>query len=360
MGGLALASLGVRRYKTEEFFDLASLLIPNLQTDLQTSVKLVRSLKSKESHGDMDLLVLNHGSLPDIDTIKNLLTTKYNSKGFHYNGGILSFEYKELQIDLIFTPYHNWECSRVFFAWGDLGNLMGKLYYRFSGLYNYISHIGEMEDIYLRMRYGYDGLKADAYSGHDNTYKLGTIQISKDMEKCFSFLGLDYERSEVGFNVIEEVFDYVIKSEYFHPDPFQWENLNHVNLKRNKRRPNYQKFLDYIENFDTSYKTPVKPNSLEHWKKLGDHFGINLLDELDLLKQKDELQKSIKDKFNGKRLMDLYPELKGKILGQAIERFKTFVFEKHTQMKGTFNDYILYNKIEDIYKDFDEMYKGTE
>jgi hypothetical protein len=40
---------------------------------------------------------------------------------------VISFEHKELQIDLIFTKESQWESSKLFFKFGDLGNLIGKM-----------------------------------------------------------------------------------------------------------------------------------------------------------------------------------------------------------------------------------------
>jgi hypothetical protein len=126
MGGSALGHTGVRRYKADEFHELVKEVLPKVEKAFNTKVELVRSYKSKESFGDMDILVLDKNSL--LDNSLDLINESFHPTDIVSNANVISFDYKNLQIDLIFTEESNWETSRVFFAFNVLGNLMGRIY----------------------------------------------------------------------------------------------------------------------------------------------------------------------------------------------------------------------------------------
>lgn len=75
----------------------------------------------------------------------------------------------------------------------------------------------------------------------------------------------------------------------------------------------------------------------------------NLKEEISDYNKKEEIKKKISSKFNGRILMELYPELKGKQLGDAITGFKTYI--------GDFTNYALKKDSDIILKDFDTYYK---
>ena len=71
--------------------------------------------------------------------------------------------------------------------------------------------------------------------------------------------------------------------------------------------------------------------------------------EISKYNEREEENKIISSKFNGKILMDLYPELKGKTLGDAISGFK--------KQFDDFTVYALSMNKEQILKDFKEYYE---
>jgi hypothetical protein len=126
MGGKALKNTFTRRYEKEEYHQLCEELLPKIAEIFDTEVSLVESFKHKETFGDMDVLVLGRR---DNNEIKKILIEAFNPPPgeIHCNGHVISFEHKELQIDLIFTKESQWESSKLFFKFGDLGNLIGKM-----------------------------------------------------------------------------------------------------------------------------------------------------------------------------------------------------------------------------------------
>ena len=65
---------------------------------------------------------------------------------------------------------------------------------------------------------------------------------------------------------------------------------------------------------------------------------------------REEEKRIIASKFNGRIIMDLYPELKGKELGDVISGFKRYFDD--------FESYALYTDKEQILQDFDFYYNG--
>jgi hypothetical protein len=336
MGGLALKHIeGIRRYKADEFYALAEELIPRISKCLGTEAHLVKSYHLKESFGDMDIIVLNNGNLGNI---KEKIQNEFQPKDMHFNGNVWSFDFADLQIDIILTPTSNWETSKVFFAYNDLGNLMGKIYHKFG------------------LKYGYDGLKY--IYRLDNDRKLGDITVTKNMKKAFEFLGLSYEQFERGFDTIEDIFNFVVGSPYFQKEAFYFENLNAINKKRNKRRANYKLFIEFVNGtgtYEGRNSLPDKPFTFEsdktkYFDLINEFFPeSDFLNQMEALRKKEQRKKAIHDKFNGDLIMKRYPDLKGKNLGFAMGTFSC----RYTD----FDAYILSTEPEKIWSDFESTLK---
>ncbi len=314
-------------------------LLPKVRDVFETEAEVVKSYHNKDSFGDMDIIVLNDGN-QWIHTIKDTLEEFFKPNEIHHNGNCWSFDYEELQIDLILTPEKNWETSKVFFAYNDLGNLMGKLYHKFG------------------LKYGYDGVK---YVYRIDDKKLGDITVAKDMSKAFDFLGLSWKKFEEGFNDIEDIFEYVISSPYFVKEAFYLENLNAINRHRNKRRKVYNLFINYVNGIG-EYKgkeaLPDKPFIFEkdksiYFEKINEFFPeANFFDSMKALKEKEKIKREVASKFNGHLLMEKYPELDGKNLGNWIRRFKELINEGGE----TFDEYVLKRTQEEIMEYFESFY----
>ena len=185
MGGNALKNTKTRRYNKEEF----SLLVEEMQSILKDQFEqffVIQSWKTKESFGDMDVLIQPKNNQNVIDIIKNL----FNPNEIFSNGNCDSFDYKEFQIDFIKVSPENWETSCVYFRYGDLGNLMGVI-----------------SKYVLGVKYGHDGLSfkfIDENSNQTYTEKC----ISKNPKEIFEFLGFDWSIFDAGFDSLEDACEY--------------------------------------------------------------------------------------------------------------------------------------------------------
>jgi hypothetical protein len=100
MGGNALKNCVTRRYQKQEYFDLVpTILNRTIQSDKVQSICLIESYRTKESFGDMDMVYCTYADKPlTIESVKSLFP---ESKEIVRNTNVISFEFNELQIDLI-------------------------------------------------------------------------------------------------------------------------------------------------------------------------------------------------------------------------------------------------------------------
>jgi len=310
MGGRAMKQYGIetRRYDTPEYNEIVKEVKPRIEKLFNTEVHNVRAYNTKESHGDMDLLILNSGNLGNI---KEKIQSEFKDvHAVHCNGGVFSFEYKAFQIDIIPQPTSRWETAKCFFDFDPTGNLMGKLAHKFG------------------LKYGFQGL---VYPFRNYDGRLSEdITISLDNSKIFEFLGLDYDRYLQTFDTVQEIFDYIIGSKYFNGENYMMDNLNHIDRKRNAKRDTYQQFLTYINEHKPISKFEFSKNKEDYIQMINEYFPeANFLEKLAKIKKTDGENQLIKTKFNGRIIMELYPYLKGKQLGEVIGWYKNFLGEAY-------------------------------
>jgi hypothetical protein len=191
MGGKALQRFGIEteRKTTKEHERISQELKPRIEKIFNTDVKFVKYFRTKETHGDLDILIRNSGQYKNpIEIIKN----EFGIEHVHNNGNVMSFMYDNYQIDIIPQKESNWEFCEYFFNWDPVGNLTGKIAHKFG------------------LKFGFSGL---IYPFRNFSGRLSTdILISKDPEKIFKFLGLDFEKYKQGFDTLDEIFHFIVKS----------------------------------------------------------------------------------------------------------------------------------------------------
>lgn len=329
MGGRAMALLGIEteRKSTTEHLAIQNELMPVIAEMFNTEVKGVKFYHTKDSHGDCDLLILNHGNLGNVG---NKLKEKFGP--VHCNGNVYSFEYKKYQVDVIPQPTRIWDFCHDFFDYDPTGNLMGKIAHKFG------------------LKYGFQGL---VYPFRTFSGRLSTdIVISTDSNKIFEFLGYDYNEYLKGFDTLEEIFSWVISSKYFTMDSFLMDNLNHIDRKRNAKRATYQGFLTWANENDVTSNYKFNKDKDSYIDLINEFFPeANFKSKLEDLRKKDEENRIISEKFNGRFVME-WTGLSGKELGKTLGDFDKFLGEN----KRTF---ILENTPEQIEKAFKMWYFGS-
>lgn len=324
MGGKALAKYGIEteRKSTEDFYRIGEYMQTVLKEHFNAETYITKFFHEKETHGDLDLLIKVDGSF---NITKDWVNEVLKPRAINSNNGVWSFDYENFQVDFIFVSQKNWETSKFFFDYSPIGNLMGKTAKVFD------------------LKYGFEGL---IYPFRNFSGRLvKDIVISKDIPKIFEFLGYDYNQYQNGFNNLMEIFHWVIDSKFFNADKFQMENLTGVDRKRNRKRGDYQQFLEYINENNFPNKYDGGKLSMAYVESYFPESNFTAI--VSELAKKDQELKAIAEKFNGRLIMEQHPELKGKELGDAMNNFKS-KFEN-------WNEYVLENSSEFILEEFNKM-----
>lgn len=314
MGGNALKYCKTRRYQKDEFDVIIQIIKGKLLTFFER-VDMPKYFKNKPSFGDADFLCL----IPDKFNInlKQWIIDEFQSKEVFINGGVYSFEYNELQVDVILSTKLHYETYLNYLCWNDLNNLVGKISRR------------------LGLSWGQEGL---FYKYYSDGKLLGEIIVSKFHIESLYFLGFDALRYEDGFDSLDEIFDFVTSSKYFCPWIYDLENLNKTNRDRDKKRATYNAFIEHIK--------PLKDKGEDAYhyfypdKKvyLGmiDAYFPGFLKEYRALEIKEERIHKIASLFNGDIVMQHF-DLSGVELGEAMKKFKN----EYNDDKEQFGDWIL-------------------
>lgn len=331
MGGLALKSTYTRRYSREEF-DVASDKLVNILRQTFKRVEVPLFYSTKESFGDIDIIISMDDNSNVFGNMHSYITQTFMPNEIFHNGNAWSFDYKEIQVDLITCSAADFDSNYHYLAFNDLGNFIGRIAQK------------------LGLKYGQEGLW---YNHYFKDQKIGSVMISKDYPKIFEFLGFDYSEWQKGFSTLEDIFEYVIKNQYFDAEMFELKNLNKINRERNIKRKSYMSFLAYIaEHYsDKSYEFEDKAISVARANKFFPEARMTeKMRELEYLECK---KLYIKSKFSGDVIMRRYG-IKGKELGRALTSFKDYFGSSEEYDKFLLDETTdkIYEKFEFFYKEF--------
>lgn len=330
MGGLALKNTETRRYEREEFDIISIELMDILKKDF-SRVAMPLFYRNKKSFGDADILVSTKGFAKNM---RDYIVDTFAPNEIHHNGNCWSFDYKQLQVDVITVSEEDFDTNEMYLSYNDLGNFIGRIAQGFG------------------LKYGQEGLWYEHYFKGSN---IARIPISKNYPDIFNFLGLSYDRYLQGFDELEELFEYIATCKFFNWEMFQLDKLNKINRDRNVKRKSYMSFLEWMDAnvADDNHKYQFDKTQEAYNKMIIAAFPYANLD-LEIRKVEYEYCKGlfIKAKFNGGDVMRRY-NLKDKELGNAMTGFKKIIGSLFVD--ETYEDYILNNTIEHIYSDF-ELY----
>lgn len=329
MGGNALKNTFTRRYTLAEFKGLQAevyLKLKDLMNKqpvfsnedqmLNLPISFISYYADKDSFGDMDVLL--NESFFDYSgmDLQNKLQESFQYNEIYRNTNVWSFDYKEFQIDLIFVPQDKFKTTIYYYAWNDLGNMMGRVANKFG------------------TRYGSYGLSYKIKSRISGNYFKEKVIVSTNLPEIFEFLGYDFGIYEQGFSTINDIFEYAVSTQYFHPDTFQYESLRHEDRTRNKKRDSYRRFLDFIEEKRFLFANLYTFHPVDtYFDLVANTFAhnVDLRAKRDELEAKEQAEIDIKAKFNGDLVMEMIPELQpGKELARYMEWFKNLYYNQFT------------------------------
>lgn len=306
VGGNCLKNCVTRRYQKQEYFDLVpSVLDRVIRNWSVTRVSLIEAYRNKESFGDMDVLYSTDDNKPfTVETVKSLFP---ESKEIVRNTNVISFEYKELQIDLIHVPAESFNYALAYFKFSDLGNLIGRIAHRFG------------------LKHGHLGLFLPIRDESNNDNVIGEVLITRNYSDALMFFDLDPNRFHRAFDTLEEIYEFVLTSKWFHPDSYDLAELSHMHRTRDKKRTTYQGFLEYIKGYSGNF-IPRRTDKTFYMEMIFDAFPYAYNQYSDMMKEMT-FKKVVKEKFNGDMVSSL-TGLQSKELGEFMKHLKTLFWFK--------------------------------
>jgi hypothetical protein len=325
MGGNLLKTwnLPEKRIPTDEYNRIKDELLNKFRKDYSVNrptsgcwAVVAPCVRNKETHGDLDIII---GKYEEKDI--NVLWKgeqdfgKYLEKEFGYkpfkNSNVYSFPYDGFQVDVTFHPHLDFQMSVDYSSWGDLGNIMGRVFHK-MGLH--FGHSGL--SFWIRQ-----GLFDDNLQWSDSDHIYEKVVLTRCMKDICHIGGFDYYRWYKGFDTEQEAFDFVIDSKYFNKELFELENLNHTNRTRNRKRGMYMRFVEYVAN---SNKVGEPFRSKHEYSLLMQGRFSHLQHTINRFRYLYEVDKVIKEKVNGKLVMEWLnlSESDGKLVGTIMSEIR--------------------------------------
>lgn len=307
MGGNAIEN--ACRITKQEHDELLKRLIDRINSiDSAFHPHVIPYFKSKQDFGDIDLLISSSSSSNSQE-----IADSFHATERYKNGNVLSFginltEQRVFQIDLISVPYIDLKIAQFYFSYNDLNLLTGRIAHK------------------LGLKFGFDGLvlKTRTESGHAGL----DIDLTKDPRRIYEFLGYSYDRYLQGFDTLEQVYQFIVSSKYFNPEIFQYEELNHINKTRNRKRSTYAGFLEWLTQQSDLPRYQYQQKSAYLIKTHCAFPEVEIFKQLHEYSENFRQQCLLKDKFNGHLVMQ-WTGLKGKELGVIMSEFERHVAESN-------------------------------
>lgn len=296
----------------------------------------VRAYHTKSSFGDGDIL-LDRDELPpnwirlvhSMFSPQNMVINRFKGTPLSYKWNdevppaspecfSVSFDVQGLQVDLILVDREEFHTARVYYAFNDLGNFMGRIAER------------------MGFTYGWNGFwKEVRYQGE----VVDKLLVSRDSRKVFEFLGYDYDRFKQGFDTLEDVYQFAASTKYFNRHPFLLENRNHKSRVRDAKRASYNGFLEWmkdkpeLDKYGWLQYDPAKPAEHELSMRSAErnnflHKAVDafpgLRDKHDACIAAEELKRKVKKVWNGDvvwKITNYTGEKLGKFMKYCRESF---------------------------------------
>lgn len=302
MGGNALKMLKTVRLDKEHYEYVSQGMVEILkQTFPKARIEVIPAYASKKSFGDLDILI----SGVTMDKLLKFATESLKTPQYYQNGGVLSIgvdvtallkSYGWFQVDFITVPEEDFNFALNYFAYNDLGNLIGQTAHG------------------IGLKFGHDGLW---YKYIVDTQLVKEICITKDFATALDVLGYSYHEYLKGFSTLEDIFYYAVASPHFTTWNYQLENRNHVSRIRDKKRKTYMEFLEWMKD----KKLPSERAPRDHGIRIAASKMRNVaLEFMDATFEYFRVQR-IKAKFNGELVGEI-TGLTGKELGGFITAYR--------------------------------------
>jgi len=164
---------------------------------------------------------------------------------------------------------------------------------------------------------------------------VGNISIAKTIEVLFDILKMDVNTFKEGFKTEKEMFAFVATTPFLKSSEF-------TNPRKKHKHPSFESFQEYL--LDNDIVTPGMNITHEHIDSCVD---FDFFERLDALKEKERVKKETITKFNGRVILDRFPDFDKKVLSKS---FGTFKFSFGSIEK--YREFILGNSVDVIMDKF--------
>ncbi len=329
MGGNIFKHLPTTRLDKKQYWKLAFHIGRIIQAEkerlgLDTRYDVIASYSNKPDFGDLDIIITpNFRRHVGDKKLQQLL----NSPEYSSNGNVISYAVPVddnpltyFQVDLIYTKFEIYDFALNYYAFNDLGNLIGRIAHK------------------MGLKFGHNGLWL---SLRDGTHLFKTILVTDDFFEALKFLGFDVNKYKSGFDELEDIFMYVVRSRYFDVGAYLMENRNHTDRTRDAKRPTYTKFLKWLtENNIQSNYTFVGNKS--QWLKTIFAVFPKAGKEYAVAQSQLKTSKDAKLKFNG----DIVSQLTG-LSGKDLGKYMAIIREAN-QDQVAFHHFLINNNQETV------------
>lgn len=207
MGGHAFPEFKTRRLDQIGFMTVATACMGRLEIEFPSNhFQPVVSYRNKETFGDLDIIWCGD-MIATEDMCKALKAIE-----FVKNGPVTSFalrlnEDEIFQVDLIYVDCKHLESSASYFAFNDLGNLLGRIFHRAG------------------FKLGHKGMLYVVREEGNSSHALKEVEVTRSWKEALEFAGYDFNRWLEGFDELEDVFQFVASSPYFDKKIFSLEPI---------------------------------------------------------------------------------------------------------------------------------------
>ena len=301
---------GLGRLPRAQYLALEERLRTYLDVKLGQHYRIPRYYGSKPDFGDVDIVVSEAAITTTWADLRAEITADLGITRSQSTGAVFSTVYENFQVDFFVRPQHSFEATNNFLCFNDLGNLLGKIFRR------------------MNLKYGERGLQY-VFRRTDGNYKRD-IEVCHDIDRICAFLELDAAPWHAGFETLEEMYTWVVSSPWFSVAPYR--DPGRTMRARAKNRPTIQRFLVWLDETGTD-KTCEYP-SREAWlpRIVAAFPDAGLMAVIAEEQAWEARVLAVKQRFGGKRIMTLIPELSGQRLGAFIPTFTDGFADFETEM----------------------------
>lgn len=171
--------------------------------------------------------------------------------------------------------------------------------------------------------------------------KVGEFLITGNSEKLFSLLKLDYNTFKAGFETKDEFFTFLATCPYLNQRIFTEPKKEHKLLM-------HQEFQAYL------IANPIaEPHKKLTFEEIDEFFDdIDFMAAIERLKEKERRKREAVEKFNGRVILDYYPDFDRKKIGTSMGYFK-YSFGGVEE----YRDFLAENDIDAVMNKFKEIVK---